>query len=200
MSSKTNPAQQNEHVSGVARKSASSAKPARAAAGSVRVVPATSKGRRKDHERGESLQGLSREEKRARKQERRNREDRIYTVSNILMKQDEDYKKRRRVFWVLLGVGMALILGLWVMMFGPGGSGDDSMTGAQMALVVIVYVLIIGAFIYDLVRIRPIRNTYQAQAQGMSENKIRATIEKSAAEEDRIRAEKEAKKAARKKK
>ena len=56
---------------GYMRKSAASAKPARSAASSVRVVPASSKEKRKQAERGESLAGLSKEEKRARKQAER---------------------------------------------------------------------------------------------------------------------------------
>ena len=50
---------------GYMRKSAASAKPARSAASSVRVVPASSKEKRKQAERGESLAGLSKEEKQA---------------------------------------------------------------------------------------------------------------------------------------
>lgn len=96
--SATNKRTQSHEVTGVARKSAASAKPARQAASSVRVVPASSKARRKELEKGENLEGLSKEEKRARKAKQRAKEDRIYTVSNILLKQDEDYTKRRRIW------------------------------------------------------------------------------------------------------
>ena len=89
--SATNKRTQSHEVTGVARKSAASAKPARQAASSVRIVPASSKARRKELEKGENLEGLSKEEKRARKAKQRAKEDRIYTVSNILLKQDEDY-------------------------------------------------------------------------------------------------------------
>ena len=47
------------------------------------------------------------------------------------------------------------------------------------------YVVILGDFIYDFVRIRPLRNMYRTQAEGMSENKLNALIERSAAEEDK---------------
>ena len=70
---------------GYMRKSAASAKPARSAASSVRVVPASSKEKRKQAERGESLAGLSKEEKRARKQAERLQEDRLYAASNALI-------------------------------------------------------------------------------------------------------------------
>ena len=118
--SATNKRTQFHEVTGVARKSAASAKPARQAASSVRVVPASSKARRKELEKGENLEGLSKEEKRARKQ-------------------------RPRV-----------------------SSYRD-----------------LGDFIYDFARIRPLRNMYRAQAEGMSENKLNALIERAAAEEDK---------------
>lgn len=107
--SATNKRTQSHEVTGVARKSAASAKPARQAASSVRVVPASSKARRKELEKGENLEGLSKEEKRARKAKQRAKEDRIYTVSNILLKQDEDYTKRRRIWWAVLTIGMVLV-------------------------------------------------------------------------------------------
>ena len=111
--SATNKRTQSHEVTGVARKSAASAKPARQAASSVRVVPASSKARRKELEKGENLEGLSKEEKRARKAKQRAKEDRIYTVSNILLKQDEDYTKRRRIWWIVLAIGMVLVVAIW---------------------------------------------------------------------------------------
>ena len=68
---------QNREYAGASRKSAASAKPARAAASSVRVVPASAKARRREAEQGESLEGLYKEEKKARKQELRINEYRM---------------------------------------------------------------------------------------------------------------------------
>ena len=120
--SATNKRTQSHEVTGVARKSAASAKPARQAASSVRVVPASSKARRKELEKGENLEGLSKEEKRARKAKQRAKEDRIYTVSNILLKQDEDYTKRRRIWWIVLAIGMVLVVAIWASLyFAPAG-------------------------------------------------------------------------------
>ena len=115
--SATNKRTQSHEVTWVARKSAASAKPARQAASSVRVVPASSKARRKELEKGENLEGLSKEEKRARKAKQRAKEDRIYTVSNILLKQDEDYTKRRRIWWIVLAIGMVLVVAIWASLY-----------------------------------------------------------------------------------
>ena len=156
---------------------------ARQAASSVRVVPASSKARRKELEKGENLEGLSKEEKRARKAKQRAKEDRIYTVSNILLKQDEDYTKRRRIWWIVLAIGMVLVVAIWASLyFAPAGMVSSPV---QMVGIVLSYVVILGDFIYDFVRIRPLRNMYRAQAEGMSENKLNALIERSAAEEDK---------------
>jgi len=178
--SATNKRTQSHEVTGVARKSAASAKPARQAASSVRVVPASSKARRKELEKGENLEGLSKEEKRARKAKQRAKEDRIYTVSNILLKQDEDYTRRRRIWWIVLAIGMVAI---WASLyFAPAGMVSSPV---QMVGIVLSYVIILGDFIYDFARIRPLRNMYRAQAEGMSENKLNALIERAAAEEDK---------------
>lgn len=189
---------QTHEVTGVARKSAASAKPARAAAGSVRVEASSAKSRRKQMEKGENLDGLSKEEKRARKAKIRAQEDRYYTAQQILLKHDEDYLKRRRVWWALLAAGMIVIVFIWIWLY-AFGNGGTLVTGAQLAAVVLAYAIIIGAFIYDFVRIRPLRNAYRTQADGMSNKAVTALLEKDAAEQDRKRAEKEAKKAAKKK-
>lgn len=180
--SATNKRTQSHEVTGVARKSAASAKPARQAASSVRVVPASSKARRKELEKGENLEGLSKEEKRARKAKQRAKEDRIYTVSNILLKQDEDYTKRRRIWWIVLAIGMVLVVAISSLYFAPAGMVSSPV---QMVGIVLSYVIILGDFIYDFARIRPLRNMYRAQAEGMSENKLNALIERAAAEEDK---------------
>ena len=143
--SATNKRTRSHEVTGVARKSAASAKPARQAASSVRVVPASSKARRKELEKGENLEGLSKEEKRARKAKQRAKEDRIYTVSNILLKQDEDYTKRRRIWWIVLAIGMVLVVAIWASLyFAPAGMVSSPV---QMVGIVLSYVVILGDFL-----------------------------------------------------
>ena len=180
---KRSQAQQSGEMTGFTRKSAGSAKPARAAASSVRVVPASAKEKRKQVERGESLEGLSREEKRARKRELRLQEDRIYTVSNVLMKDDPDYNKRRRVFWVLLVVAVIAAIGVWVVMLGLPEEDLSVSQPVQIVGLIISYACIIGAFVYDLVRVRPLRNEVRRRAEGMSEAKLIAVLEEDKAKE-----------------
>ena len=184
MRSASNPRTQNREYAGATRKGASSAKPARAAASSVRVVPASAKARRKQAERGESLEGLSKEEKRERKREARAREDRMYDASNVMLKADEDYKKLRRVFWVILGLGVVFIVLTWVSLMLTQAEQAGTTSVLQIVLVVLSYIAIIGAFVFDLVKIRPIRNYYRSVAEGMSEKKIVELLETAAAEKD----------------
>lgn len=188
---KRSQAQQSGDMTGFTRKSAGSAKPARAAASSVRVVPASAKEKRKQAERGESLAGLSREEKRARRREQRLQEDRIYAVSNELLKGEPDYKSRRRVFWALLAVGLVATLAVWLVLLGIDTGAADIAQPVQIVGLVIAYVCIIAAFIYDIVRIRPLRNDARRRAEGMSEAKQIALIEEATAAD---RAKREAKK------
>ena len=104
-------------------------------------------------------------------------------MSNILLKQDEDYTKRRRIWWAVLTIGMVLVVAIWASLyFAPAGMVSSPV---QMVGIVLSYVVILGDFIYDFVRIRPLRNMYRTQAEGMSENKLNALIERSAAEEDK---------------
>lgn len=181
---------QNHEYTGAARKSASSAKPARAAASSVRVVPATSKERRRELQQGESLEGMSKEEKKARKQEMRLREDRMMSAANILMKRDDEYNKKRYIFWALVIVGMVVALAVWLLMSFSPTIGQSPVV--QFGGIIIAYAAVIGGFIYDLVAIRPIRNYYKATVAGMTDRKVLDVLEESAKEDERKRAEKKA--------
>ena len=88
-------------------------------------------------------------------------------MSNILLKQDEDYTKRRRIWWIVLAIGMVLVVAIWASLyFAPAGMVSSPV---QMVGIVLSYVIILGDFIYDFARIRPLRNMYRAQAEGMSE-------------------------------
>lgn len=177
---------QGESRQGMARKSASSAKPARAAASSVRVVPASAKAKRAAAERTEDLSGLSKEEKKARKAEIRRQEDRVYTASNALLKEDKDYVRLRRIWWVLLGIGIVALIGTWVLLavLGQDAANMKVAQTAQMALIIAAYAAIIAAFIFDFIKIRPIRNACRAAAAGMSDAKLDEVIARSMKEKD----------------
>ena len=160
----------NEKKAGATRRSASSAKPARNAAESVHVVPASSKARRAKRDAGESLAGLSRQEKRARKQQRRMMEDRIMTATNFLLKDEPDYPGRHRVWWAFLIVGIVAIVVAWGSLYLTNRSATFSVI--SVGSLVLAYAAIIGGFIYDHFRIRPMRNEVRARVEGMSDSKL----------------------------
>ena len=64
-------------------------------------------------------------------------------------------------------------------------------SAAQLAGVVVAYALVIGAFVYDFVKIRPLRNYYRAQAEGMTDRKLVEIIERDAAKRDKKDAKKD---------
>lgn len=197
--SATNPRNTNRdnEITGMSRKSAASAKPAKTAGSTVHVVATSGREKRKEREKGESLEGLSKEEKKARKAARRREEDRIYTAADTLMDADPEYRRYHRIWWVILIVGIAALVALWI--YASTADDDQSISSIfESVTLIIAYGSIIGALIFDMVKVRPIRNRYTTIAEGMSENKLDAVIEKAAADEARVEAEKEAEKARKK--
>ena len=68
---------------------------------------------------------------------------------------------------------MAAIVVTWYVLLG-GQQDHVGQSGNPLEIVGIVvsYAAIIGAFVFDMVKIRPIRNYYRSKAEGMSERKI----------------------------
>lgn len=177
---------QNHEYTGATRRSASSAKPARAAASSVRVMPASSKARRRAAERGESLEGLSKEERKLRKQQLRVKEDRAFAAQNILLKRDDEYKAARRIFLAIMVVGVFALIVVWLMLMGIFDTLPvDLLNRVQVVGLVVAYSFVIGSFVYDFFKIRPLRNYYKAQVEGMTDRKVLEIIESAEAKDDK---------------
>lgn len=182
-----------ETSTGVSRRSASSCKPAREAAGSVRVAASTSKERRAELDRGEDLSSLTKEEKKARKRELRMQEDRVYTALNVMLKEDFKYNRFRRVWWFLLGLGVVALVATWGLLIVVNKNGQPAgMNVPEMVCTVVAYAAIIGALVFDFIKIRPLRNMYRAKAEGMSERQLDEVISRSGmtSEEERASAKK----------
>ncbi len=169
-------------MTGMARKSAASAKPARPAAASVRVVSSSAKAQRAARERGEDLSNLTREEKRARRQEQRMAEDRIYQASAILLKEDETYAGYRKIWWAMLGIGIGgLIVSVILMAVRSQGGAAGDMQLPEMIAMAVGYIAVIAGFIFDFVKIRPIRNKCRFAAEHMPESKLAGVLARGAA-------------------
>ena len=189
----TSDADETEESRGFARRSVARAKPAREAARGVRVVSASSarSGRRAPSGKGHAE--MSREERKSARRARREREDRVAQAARVLMQRNPEYRKGQRVWWITMGVGMALILISTALSAFPGGNLDYSTVAGFFAIVCLVlsYGAIIGGFVYDWRKMGPIRNAASKLAASMTPKKVQQIIES----DDRERAARAAERA-----
>ena len=152
-----------------ARKTAAGAKPTREVAGTVRSAV--------DAE-------PTKEEKKASRAAKRDEQDARYDAQQVVLKQQPGYKKLTRIWWTMLGVGFALSLGSFLIVRYLQGHADaeiaTTLAAASMGMMVAAYVFIIGAFILDIVKIRPMRNAARDTVAGASRRKLNRIIEEDA--------------------
>ena len=152
-----------------ARKTAAGAKPAREVAGTVRSAA--------EHE-------PTKEEKKANREAKRSEDDARYDAQQVVLKQQPGYKKLTRIWWVMLGVGFALSLGSFLIVHYLQSHADteiaNTLAAASMGMMVAAYVFIIGAFLLDIIKIRPLRNAARDTVAGASRRKLNRIIEEDA--------------------
>lgn len=175
---------------GFSKRSLSRAKPAREAAAGVRVVDT------KGNSHGGKVPQTKEERKEARRRER-DLEDMRSTISNILLEQNPDYPKRRRTWWIIMGVGFGAMI-VTLILSGVASQDVGTVSGplgiASIILMVLAYAAIIGALIYDWVRVHPLRKACDAVAGGMSVKKMESVLDQDARDRAKAKAEKEARK------
>lgn len=187
-------ADRSDRPAGATRKGASSAKPARAAAASVRIESSKSKMTKRQKAAVEAT--MTKEERKEAKAKQREEENLAYTATSILTNQDEKYKKLRRIWWALLVVAVVFTILSWVTLStGVGGSV------LGIVVLVIAYAGIIGALVMDFTVIRKRRNVSRDKVASMSRRQIERIVDESyderLAKEAARKAKKEAKKAGR---
>ena len=176
---------------GMTRKSPTKAKPVREAAGSVRVVA-----KKKNPDGSTSTVGMTKEEKKEVRRAEREEEDVFNTLTNAMLKRDELYTSRRRIWWVFLALGLVFVVASFASGYigAPDGSNmyDLSTTGGILSVVslVLAYVFIITSLVYEWMKIRPLRNETQNRIAGLSPKTRRATRAELYEEDERKRAEK----------
>ena len=148
---------------GFSRRSTARAKPTREAAGSVRTS-------------AKSQAEMSKEEKKAAREAKRTEEDLLYEAKKAYLNKSDAYRFTQRVWFSFL-----------IMRNMQSNGGTESMATASVVLMVLAYVLIIGAFIYDLIKVRPLRNEANEKLAGMSKKRLNQLI---AEEEERKAAKK----------
>ena len=177
--------------SGITRKSPTKAKPVREAASSVRVVA-----KKKNPDGSTSTVGMTKDEKKEVRRAEREEEDIFNSLTNAMLKSDELYTSRRRMWWVFLGLGLVFVVAAFVSGYigAPDGSNmyDLSTTGGVLSVVslVLAYVFIITSLVYEWMKIRPIRNEKQDKVTSLSPKKRRAMLADLYEADERKRAEK----------
>ena len=177
--------------SGITRKSPTKAKPVREAASSVRVVA-----KKKNPDGSTSTVGMTKDEKKEVRRAEREEEDIFNSLTNAMLKADELYTSRRRMWWVFLGLGLVFVVAAFVSGYigAPDGSNmyDLSTTGGVLSVVslVLAYVFIITSLVYEWMKIRPIRNEKQDKVTSLSPKKRRAMLADLYEAGERKRAEK----------
>ena len=173
---------------GMTRKSPTKAKPVREAGSSVRVVT-----KKKNADGSTSTAGMTKEEKKEVRRAEREEEDIFNTLTNALLKRNELYAKRRRIWWVFLALGLVFV----VCSFASGyiGAADVSnmynlqTTGGILSVVslVLAYVFIITSLVYEWMKIRPLRNETQEKVASLSSKKRREQLANLYEEDERER-------------
>lgn len=177
-------ADERKSSAGFERRSAARAKPTREASAGVRVV--SSKGKPKKSQ-------MTKEEKKAERKREREIEDRRYNVSQMILEENEEYKRMRKIWWIFLIAGVVLMviaLGLYGMVT-SSGNPDTTMSFLAMGSMVAAYIVVICGLIFDWVKIRPLRKEASDRAQSMTDKRLRTKLVQKAKKDE---AEKERKK------
>lgn len=178
---------------GFAKRSVARAKPAREAAANVRVVSSTGKTK----SRGSGTQPQTKEERKAERAKERDELDREDAVSQILLESDPSYKPRRRVWWILIGIGfatMALSLIPTAIDSEEAQNWGSPLGIFSIVCMIVCYTTIIAAFVYDFAKIRPMRKQSQKVAGGLTRKAMQKVLDDDRRERAAAREAKEAKK------
>ena len=158
--------------SGFVRKSAARGKPSREAAAGVRVV--------KSNGKPKSKKNLSREEEKEERKHDREVSDQRYTVSQMYLDNNPTYKGYRKVWWRLIIAAIVLMV-VAVGLYSAVGGMEDGVTRERMAIgalvtMVVAYIVVIIALVYDWRKIRPMRKESDQRVASMSEKRLRAVL------------------------
>ncbi len=169
----------SEGNTGFSRRSTARAKPKREVAGSVRTSASAAK-------------DMTKEERKAQRKAQQNEDDLRRDVAESILKEQPGYVRNQRIWWACVIAGMACAAFSWLIMrsLQNDSTGGENLAMFSIALMVIAYVLVIGAFIFDMVKVRPMRNAASEKVVGLSKRRL----QKMAAESAEAAAEKKNKK------
>ena len=156
---------------GYARSSAANRKPSREAAAGVRVVSSSGKAK--------STASMTKEERKEEKRLEREREDRRYSVTQMILEKDEEYQKARK-FWRRFLIGgfvlMVIALGLYGYVSNVGPSAPPIAYIGSIVAMVAAYGVIIVGIVFDFRKIRPRRKAAEQRVASMTDKKIQTIV------------------------
>lgn len=182
---------------GFSKKSASRAKPARAAAEGVRVVQVT--GGKTTSTKPQSQ--MTKEEKKEARRAERDLEDKRMAASRALLNKQPGYKKAQRVWWIALVIGLVMtLLSYSLGQLYPQATAEptSAMGILVLALMIMAYVVIIGAFVYDWRVVRPMRKKVERDSASLTNKRMEQILKEDAQELVKEEAKRAEAKAARK--
>lgn len=166
-----NPRSQNKSYKGVSRKSASSAKPVRQAASSVRTLSREARDKQQQKQAKEQA-----------KEEQRKERERAAVLGAAVLKTPE-YKKWRKIWVITIVVAVIAIAASW----GCSALVNNGTLPAELfgttapvtiVLIVIGYGCLIAALVIDFKKIRKMRKAYEAKAYNLSKREKRELDER----------------------
>jgi len=92
------------------------------------------------------------------------------------MPNSEEYKKWRRIYWILMAIGVATVIITFIMNYAFKST-------ASIWVIAVAYVAIIGAFLVEFRKVRPLIKAYQAKQNGGNKSPKQLKHEKEAAEQ-----------------
>jgi len=110
------------------------------------------------------------------------------------MPKSEEYKKWKRVYWILLGVGIVAVAASFFLMNSAAGGYSPFL----IVMLVIAYGAVIAAFVVDFKKVRPFTRRQQAQATGKKTPKVLKHEQEAAAQAAAVEAARKAAKATKK--
>ena len=143
---------------------------------------------------------MTKEEKKEVRRAEREEEDIFNTLTNALLKRNELYAKRRRVWWVFLVLGLVFVVCSFASDYIGASDGSNmynlQTTGGILSVIslALAYVFIITSLVYEWMKIRPLRNETQDKVASLSPKKRREQLANLHDEEERERAEKKSSK------
>ena len=154
-----------------ARSTAANRKPSREAAAGVRVVSSSGKAK--------STANMTKEERKEEKRLEREKEDRRYSVTQMILEKDEEYQKARKFWWRFLIGGfvlMVIALGLYGYVSNVGPAAPPIAYIGSIVAMVAAYGVIIVGIIFDFRKIRPRRKAAEQRVASMTDKKIQSIV------------------------